>query len=93
MFKRLILAASLAAAATVATAAPVTYAIDPNHTDVIASWSHFGFSNPVAHFGDVDGTITYDPDNVGTSSVNVVIPMSGLDSHVDAFDERAVQQE
>lgn len=87
MYKRLILAASLAAACTVATAAPVTYTIDPNHTDVIASWSHFGFSNPIAHFGDVDGTITYDPDNVGTSSVNVVIPMSGLDSHVDAFDE------
>jgi polyisoprenoid-binding protein YceI len=87
MFKRLVLAASLAAACTVAVAAPVTYQIDPNHTDVIASWSHFGFSNPVAHFGDVDGTITFDPDNVGTSSVNVVIPMSGLNSHVDAFDE------
>jgi polyisoprenoid-binding protein YceI len=87
MFKRLVLAASLAAACTVAVAAPVTYTIDPNHTDVVASWSHFGFSNPVAHFGDVDGTITYDADNVGASSVNVMIPMSGLNSHVDAFDE------
>ncbi|GHA80990.1 YceI family protein [Cognatilysobacter bugurensis] len=87
MFKRLVLAATLAAASAVATAAPVTYKIDPNHTDVIASWSHFGFSKPVAHFGAVDGTIVHDADNVGTSSVNVVIPLSGLNSHVEAFDE------
>lgn len=87
MFKRLVLAATLATACTVAISAPVTYTIDPNHTDVIASWNHLGFSNPVAHFGEVDGTITYDPDNVGTSSVNVVIPLSGLNSHVAKFDE------
>lgn len=87
MFKRLVLAAVLATACVAASAAPVTYAIDPNHTDVVASWSHFGFSNPVAHFGQVDGAITFDPDNVGQSSVNVTIPLAGLNSHVDAFDE------
>lgn len=87
MFKRLVLAVSLAAASTAAIAAPVTYKIDPNHTDVIASWSHMGFSNPVAHFGQVDGTITYDPKNVGTSSVDVTIPLSGMNSHVEAFDK------
>jgi polyisoprenoid-binding protein YceI len=87
MFKRLALAAVLATACTAALAAPVTYKIDPNHTDVVASWSHFGFSNPVAHFGEVDGSITYDPDNVGQSSVNVTIPMAGMNSHVEAFDE------
>ncbi|MDQ3289069.1 MAG: YceI family protein [Pseudomonadota bacterium] len=77
----------LASASAFALAAPVTYRIDPNHTDVIASWSHFGFSNPIAHFGDVDGTITYDPDNVGQSSVNVTIPLSGMESHVERFNE------
>src|SRR5690606_41684069 len=29
-----------------------TYVIDPAHTTVIAQWNHFGFSNPVANFGD-----------------------------------------
>ncbi|MDQ3205171.1 MAG: YceI family protein [Pseudomonadota bacterium] len=82
-----ILAASLSLAGAAAVAAPVTYVIDPNHTDVIASWSHFGFSNPVAHFGDVDGSITYDADDVGQSSVAVTIPLSGLESHVEAFNE------
>ena len=85
--KRPLLAAALALASTVAFAAPLTYKIDANHTDVVASWSHFGFSNPIAHFGKVDGNIVYDPANVGASKVEVTIPLSGLDSHVQAFDE------
>jgi polyisoprenoid-binding protein YceI len=85
--KRLLLAAALATAAFAAFAAPTTYKIDPNHTDVIAGWSHFGFSNPIAHFGQVDGSITYDPANVAASKVEVTIPLAGLNSHVPAFDD------
>lgn len=85
--KRPLLAAALALASTVAFAAPLTYKIDANHTDVVASWSHFGFSNPIAHFGKVDGNITYDPANVGASKVEVTIPLSGLNSHVGDFDD------
>ena len=87
MFKRIALAAALVVASTAAFAAPVTYKIDPNHTSVVASWSHFGFSNPIANFGDAEGSITYDPANVGTSKVEVTLPLSGLDSHVAKFDE------
>ena len=87
MFKRLALAAALTVATAAAFAAPVTYKIDPTHTDVIASWSHLGFSNPVAHFGQVDGTITYDAQDVSKSSVNVTIPLAGMNSHVPAFDK------
>ena len=82
-----ILAAVLLASSVYAFAAPVTYKMDPTHTDVIAQWNHFGFSNPIAHFGQVDGSITYDPDNVAASSVKVVLPLAGLSSHVAAFDE------
>lgn len=64
-----------------------TYVLDPNHTDVIAQWSHFGFSNPIAHFGEVEGRIVYDADNVSASSVEVTLPLSGLNSHVGDFDE------
>ena len=87
MFKRIALAAALAVVSTAAFAAPVTYKIDPNHTSVVASWSHFGFSNPIANFGDAEGSITYDPANVGASKVEVILPLSGLDSHVAKFDE------
>lgn len=86
-FKAIVAAAALALATTVAFAAPLTYKIDAKHTDVIASWSHFGFSNPIAHFGKVDGFITYDPAKVGDSKVEVTIPLSGLNSHVPDFDD------
>ncbi len=88
MKKNLLAAAamSLVLAAGAALAAPLTYKIDANHTDVVASWSHFGFSNPIAHFGQADGFITYDPANVAASKVEVTLPLSGLNSHVPDFD-------
>ena len=87
MFKKLILAAALAGAATAANAESVTYTMDPAHTEVVAQWNHFGFSNPTIHFGQVDGTVTYDPENVEASSVQVTIPLSGMDSGVEAFND------
>ncbi|HEY1137746.1 MAG TPA: YceI family protein [Xanthomonadaceae bacterium] len=92
-FKAIVAAAALALATTVAFAAPLTYKIDANHTDVVASWSHFGFSNPIAHFGKVDGFITYDPAKVGDSKVEVTIPLSGLNSHVQSFDEHLLSDD
>lgn len=87
MFKRTLLAIVLATAGFAVFATPVTYKLDPNHTIVLASWNHFGFSNPVAHFGQVDGTLVYDADNVAASSVQVTLPLAGLDSFVPKFDE------
>lgn len=80
-------AAALLLCTAPALAAPVTYTLDPNHTMVIAQWSHFGFSHPMANFGDVDGTLVYDEANPSASSVKVTLPMSGLDSFVPKFDE------
>lgn len=86
MFKPLTLAAAALLLAGNVLAAPVSYKIDPNHTNVIASWDHFGFSRPSANFGQADGTIVYDADNVGQSSVKVTLPLSGLNSFVADFD-------
>jgi len=85
-------AAPAAPEATAPTETPIegvsgTYIIDPNHTNVVAQWSHFGFSNPVANFGQVEGTIVYDADNVGASSVEVTLPLSGLSSFATDFNE------
>ena len=86
MFKSLTLAAALLLAGN-AFAAPVSYKIDANHTDVIAEWNHFGFSHPTARFGQVDGVIVYDAAHVGQSSVKVTIPLSGINSGVAKLDE------
>lgn len=92
MTKRVVLAALLAAALPSIAAFPacaegVAYRIDPNHTVVLASWSHFGYSNPSANFGGATGTIVYDAAAPGKSSVEVVLPMSGLDTFVPKLDE------
>jgi len=84
-------AASLALVAALAAApvfaAPVTYKLDPSHTIVLAQWSHFGFSNPSANFGDAEGTLVYDADNVAASSVQVTLPLSGLQGFTEKFNE------
>ena len=84
---RALLAAALALASTVAFAAPVTYKIDPNHTDVVARWSHFGFSHPIANFLQVDGTLVYDAAKPSDSKVDVTLPLAGLDAQVPDLTE------
>jgi len=83
--RKTLLVAALFAFAGSAFAAPVTYKIDPNHTNVIASWNHFGFSNPSVNFGHADGTIVYDADKVSASSVQVTLPLTGLNALADQF--------
>ncbi|MFT4248151.1 MAG: YceI family protein, partial [Pseudomonas sp.] len=64
-----------------------TYTLDPTHTDVLAQWSHFGFSRPSAHFGIGEGKLVYDADDVTKSSVEVTLPVTALDSFVSKLDE------
>lgn len=64
-----------------------TYKLDPAHTMVLAQWSHLGFSNPTANFGDTSGTITWDAANPTASKVEVTIPLSGLRSFSDDFNK------
>ncbi|KLD74600.1 polyisoprenoid-binding protein [Xanthomonas hyacinthi DSM 19077] len=79
--------AAPAAAATAIKGATGTYTLDPPHTDVLVQWNHLGFSNPTAYFGDVDGTLVYNAENVSKSSVQVTLPLSGLNSFTAKFDE------
>jgi polyisoprenoid-binding protein YceI len=83
-----LLAALLSAAfATPAFADGVSYRMDPNHTVVLATWSHGGYSHPSANFGGATGTIVYDAAAPEKSSVEVVLPMSGLDAFVPKLTE------
>lgn len=80
-------AAAEPAGSTGASAGPVTYTMDPGHTEVIATWNHFGFSRPIAMFYPVEGTLTYDADRPENSSVEVTIPLAGLHTTVARQDE------
>jgi polyisoprenoid-binding protein YceI len=83
----LLFASLLIAVVGTAQAKTVEYKLDPNHTMVLASWDHGGYSRPTANFGQVDGTLVYDADNVAASSVEVTLPLSGLESFVPDFNE------
>jgi len=90
-FKHLVVAGLLAAVgfiqAGAAQAAPVTYRLDPDHTMVLFSWNHFGFSHPTADFGLGQGTLVFDEQHPAHSSVDVTLPLSRLDTHVSALDK------
>jgi polyisoprenoid-binding protein YceI len=79
--------AGLFAASLSAQAAPVTYRLDPNHTMVLFSWNHFGFSNPTADLGLGEGTVVFDEQHPAHSSVQVTLPLDKLDTHVSALDQ------
>ena len=90
MFKKLLLTAALVAAGTNAFAAGlpskgVVYKLDPAHTNVIATWNHQGFSSPSANFSGVDGTLVYDAADVAKSSVQVTLPLTGLNGFSEKF--------
>lgn len=87
MIRNTLLSIALAVASTTAFAKPVTYVIDPTHTDVLFAWNHFGFSNPTAHLGEASGTIVFDAADPTASSVEVTLPLDGLSSHVAKLDE------
>lgn len=86
-FKTLSLGLAIASIATFSVAKPVTYQIDPTHTATVFNWNHFGFSTPSANFSDIQGTINVDNAKPASSSVNVTIPLSSLNTNVKALDD------
>lgn len=74
-------------------AAEQTYQIDPEHTSIIAAWSHFGFSNPTASLSGAKGTITYDPQAPEKASVEVSIPIETIDTYVSKLNSEFIGSE
>ena len=84
MFGRILLSSALALAAIPAFA--TTYTLDPDHTQVHFSCNHFGFSNPCAVFGKLQGTLEYDEADPTRSSVQVTIALDSINSNVPKLD-------
>lgn len=81
------LMAAAALCAGSASATPVSYTLDPTHTQVIATWTHMGFSRPSAGFVISRGTLNWDAEDPTASSVSVEIPMDKFDSFVPKLNE------
>ena len=83
--RTLALAALLSLSSVAFAAQP--YTIDPTHTQVEFTYSHFGFSNITGRFDQVESEFLFDPANPEASSVKVTIPVASLDTGVDKLDQ------
>lgn len=84
--RALMFAAALFAAGA-AHAEPVTYQIDPAHTQVAFSIDRFGFNRVLGRFEDVTGALILDEANPANSSVTATIQTGSVDSGNDTRDE------
>ena len=55
-----------------------SYALDPSHTLVQWSVSHFGFNDYFGLFGDIEGTMTLDPADIAGTQFDITIPITSV---------------
>lgn len=63
-------------------------AIDPSHTAIIFSWTHHGFSHPLARLEQPNGTLLWNRADLSHSSVEVTLPLEGLRTGDDDLNRR-----
>lgn len=56
------------------------YKIDPVHTSALFGIKHLGVTNFYAIFKEVTGTVIFDSSDPSKSSVDITIPVEGIDS-------------
>ena len=67
-------------------AAPAgVYALDPSHTSVIAKVSHIGYGLSVFRFGEVEGSLTWDPAQPESSKLTVKVKTASIETPVAGF--------
>lgn len=84
---RALLVAAVLLASGAAYAEPVTYVLDPAHTQVAFSIDRFGYNRVLGRFEDVAGEITLDEANPANSSVRATIQVGSVDSGSDTRDQ------
>ena len=76
--KSLVLAAGLAAAATLANAGAEKYVLDASHSQIVCSYNHLGYSTTYGMFSGFDGEIQFDQEDPAASSVAVSFPVASM---------------
>jgi polyisoprenoid-binding protein YceI len=83
---RALIFAAVLAASGAAFAEPITYTLDPTHTQVAFSIDRFGFNRVLGRFEDVRGELILDEANPANSSVRATIQVASVDSSNDTRD-------
>ena len=61
------------------------YALDPDHTAVVAKVSHIGYSRSVFRFDKVSGTLRWDPASPAASVLTVEVDPASISTPVQGF--------
>lgn len=61
-------------------AEPVTYEMDPPHTQIVFTWNHFGFTRTMGFVSGIEGEIIFDREDPAKSSVSAHFPTTALDT-------------
>jgi len=62
-----------------------SYALDPDHTAVVAKVSHIGYSKSVFRFEKVSGSLRWDPANAPASVLKVTVDTASISTPVAGF--------
>jgi polyisoprenoid-binding protein YceI len=64
-----------------------TYSVDPNHTQVMFSVSHIGFSTYSGVFSQASGELSLDPKTASASALKVTVPVASVMTTSTKLDE------
>jgi polyisoprenoid-binding protein YceI len=70
-----------------APAAAATYGLDAGHTEVRFYWDHAGVSEQSGEWGDVSGTVEFDPENIEATSISVTIKAASISTGFGPLDD------
>ena len=64
-----------------------TYTADPNHTQVLFTYNHFGLTNNMGLLSGATGTLTIDPKMPDDAKLSIDVPISSIHTTIDALDK------
>lgn len=62
------------------------YSIDKSHSSIGFSAKHLMVSKTTGHFSDYDGSITFDPNNLEASKINITVQSASIDTNMEKRD-------
>ena len=83
---RILSALAVALLLTLSAAAQDTWQLDPPHSSAQFAVRHLGVSTVRGAFTKVNGTVQYDPANLGKSSIQTTIDATSVDTRVEMRD-------
>lgn len=87
MLRAILLGLTIATAPVAALADAVTYQLDPGHTEVRFIWNHAGVSDQAGRWNKVDGTVAFDPEDLGATRISITVDPKSVNTGVPPLDK------